>query len=65
MQAALVPLLIGIGFAALAVRVMGPWAVQLIGKTLANLANGPAALFAGRRLADDPKGRSVRWRRWC
>ena len=56
MQAAVVPLLIGIGFAALAVRVMGPWAVQLIGKTLANLANGPVALLAGRRLVDDPKG---------
>ena len=55
MQAALIPLLIGIGFAALAVRVIGPWAVQVIGKTLANLANGPVALLAGRRLADDPK----------
>jgi hypothetical protein len=56
MQAALLPVLIGVGFAALAVRVIGPWAVQLIGKTLANLANGPVALLAGRRLADDPKG---------
>ncbi len=56
MQAALIPLLIGIGFAALAVRVIGPWAVQVIGKTLANLAIGPVALLAGRRLADDPKG---------
>jgi hypothetical protein len=56
MQAALLPLLIGIGMAALAVRVVGPWAVQLIGKTMANLANGPVALLAGRRLADDPKG---------
>jgi hypothetical protein len=56
MQAALLPLLIGVGFAALAVRVIGPWAVQVIGKTMANLANGPVALLAGRRLADDPKG---------
>jgi len=56
MQAAVVPLLIGIGMAALAVRVIGPFAVQVIGKTLANLANGPVALLAGRRLADDPKG---------
>jgi membrane protein YqaA with SNARE-associated domain len=55
MQAALIPLLIGVGFAALAVRVIGPWAVQVIGKTLANLANGSVALLAGRRLADDPK----------
>ena len=55
MQAALIPLLIGVGFAALAVRVIGPWAVQVIGKMLASLANGPVALLAGRRLADDPK----------
>jgi len=55
LQAALLPLLIGVGFAALAVRIIGPWAVQVIGKTMANLANGPVALLAGRRLADDPK----------
>lgn len=55
MQAALIPLLIGVGFAALAVRVIGPWAVQVIGKMLASLANGPVALLAGRRLADDPR----------
>ena len=55
MQAAVIPLLIGVGFAALAVRVIGPWAVQVIGKMLASLANGPVALLAGRRLADDPK----------
>ena len=56
LQAAVIPLLIGVAFAALAVRVIGPWAVQLIGKTLANLANGPVALLAGRRLVDDPTG---------
>ncbi|MGW6276337.1 FtsX-like permease family protein [Kribbella sp. NPDC055071] len=56
MQAAIIPLLIGVGFAALAVRIIGPFAVQVIGKTMANLANGPVALLAGRRLADDPKG---------
>lgn len=56
MQAALLPLLIGVGFAALAVRIIGPWAVQVVGKTMANLANGPVALLAGRRLVDDPKG---------
>ncbi|MGY4766161.1 FtsX-like permease family protein [Kribbella sp. CWNU-51] len=55
MQAAVIPLLIGVGFAALAVRVIGPWAVQVIGKMLASLANGPVALLAGRRLVDDPK----------
>ncbi|GAA1565309.1 hypothetical protein GCM10009804_22500 [Kribbella hippodromi] len=56
MQAALLPLLIGVGFAALAVRIIGPWAVQLVGRTMANLANGPVTLLAGRRLVDDPKG---------
>jgi hypothetical protein len=52
---AIIPLLIGIGFAALAVRIVGPWAVQVIGKVLARTANGPVVLLAGRRLADDPK----------
>ncbi len=56
LRAAVIPLLMGVGLAALAVRLVGPWAVQVIGKTLANLANGPVALLAGRRLADDPKG---------
>jgi hypothetical protein len=55
LRAALLPLLIGVGFAAFAVRIIGPWAVQVIGKTMANLANGPVGLIAGRRLADDPK----------
>jgi hypothetical protein len=56
LKGAIVPLVIAIGLAALAVRVVGPWAVQVIGKTLANVANGPVTLLAGRRLADDPKG---------
>lgn len=53
---ALLPIVIGVGFAALAVRIVGPWAVQVIGKLLARTARGPVALLAGRRLADDPKG---------
>ncbi|TCM40203.1 FtsX-like permease family protein [Kribbella sp. VKM Ac-2568] len=53
---AVLPLVIGIGIAALAVRVVGPWAVQVIGKFLARTAKGPVVLLAGRRLADDPKG---------
>lgn len=53
---AIIPLLIGIGMAALAVRIVGPWAVQLIGKIMARTATGPVRLLAGRRLADDPKG---------
>ncbi|MFI5707533.1 FtsX-like permease family protein [Kribbella sp. NPDC051620] len=52
---AIIPLLIGIGLAALAVRIVGPFAVQLIGKFMARTAKGPVALLAGRRLADDPK----------
>jgi len=52
---AVLPLLIGIGLAALAVRVVGPFAVQVIGRFLARTANGPVVLLAGRRLADDPK----------
>jgi hypothetical protein len=55
-RGAILPLLFGIGMAALAVRVVGPWAVQVIGKFMARTANGPVALLAGRRLADDPKG---------
>ncbi|WP_327634751.1 ABC transporter permease [Kribbella sp. NBC_00482] len=56
MKAAVLPLLIAVGFAALAVRVVGPWAVQLVGKAMAKAANGPVTLLAGRRLVDDPKG---------
>lgn len=56
MGGAVIPLLIGIGMAALAVRVVGPFAVQVIGKFMARTAKGPVALLAGRRLADDPKG---------
>jgi len=46
---------IGVGFGALAVRVVGPFAVQIIGRILARTAKGPVALLAGRRLVDDPK----------
>ncbi|WP_233712427.1 FtsX-like permease family protein [Kribbella turkmenica] len=56
MQTGLLPVLIGVGLAALGVRIIGPWAVQVIGRILANLANGPVTLLAGRRLVDDPKG---------
>jgi hypothetical protein len=52
---AIIPLLIGIGLAALAVRIVGPFAVQIIGRFMARTAKGPVALLAGRRLADDPK----------
>lgn len=52
---AVIPLLIGIGLAALAVRIVGPFAVQVIGRFMARTARGPVALLAGRRLVDDPK----------
>ncbi len=52
---AVLPLVIGVGFGALAVRVVGPFAVQIIGRILASTAKGPVALLAGRRLVDDPK----------
>ncbi|WBQ01995.1 FtsX-like permease family protein [Kribbella sp. CA-293567] len=52
---AILPLLIGVGLAALAVRIVGPFAVQVIGRLMARTAKGPVALLAGRRLADDPK----------
>lgn len=51
----MLPLAIAIGIAALAVRVVGPFVVQVLGKLLAHTANGPVFLLAGRRLADDPK----------
>jgi hypothetical protein len=55
-RGAVLPIVIGVAMAALAVRVVGPWAVQVIGKILARTASGPVVLLAGRRLADDPKG---------
>lgn len=54
-RGAVLPIILGIGFAALSVRIVGPWAVQVLGRLLARRANGPVALLAGRRLADDPK----------
>ncbi|GAA1151353.1 hypothetical protein GCM10009630_57080 [Kribbella jejuensis] len=56
LRGAFVPVLIGVGFAALAVRVIGPFAVQVIGKIMAGNANRAVTLLAGRRLVDDPKG---------
>lgn len=39
----------------LAFNWLGPWVVQLIGKTFAATAKGPAQLLAARRLIADPK----------
>jgi hypothetical protein len=39
----------------LALAVIGPWVVRLLGRTVTALAKRPATLLAGRRLLDDPK----------
>ncbi|MDQ0682027.1 hypothetical protein QFZ56_000990 [Streptomyces achromogenes] len=39
----------------LALAVMGPWVVRILGRIVTALAKRPATLLAGRRLLDDPK----------
>ncbi|MGQ4406232.1 FtsX-like permease family protein [Streptomyces hayashii] len=39
----------------LALAVIGPWLVRLLGRIVTALAERPATLLAGRRLLDDPK----------
>ncbi|MFJ8470101.1 FtsX-like permease family protein [Streptomyces swartbergensis] len=39
----------------LALAVIGPWMVRLLGRIVTALAKRPATLLAGRRLLDDPK----------
>lgn len=39
----------------LALAVIGPWVVHLLGRLVTALAKRPATLLAGRRLLDDPK----------
>ncbi|MEV3971319.1 FtsX-like permease family protein [Streptomyces sp. NPDC050698] len=39
----------------LALAVIGPWAVRILGRIVTALAKRPATLLAGRRLLDDPK----------
>ncbi|MBR7830900.1 hypothetical protein KDK95_31640 [Actinospica sp. MGRD01-02] len=39
----------------LALGIVGPWAVDRLGRLLCRLARGPVLLLAGRRLADDPR----------
>ncbi|WP_433335179.1 FtsX-like permease family protein [Spirillospora sp. CA-294931] len=48
-------LLIFLGLAFLALNLVGPWIVALIGRVTAATARGPALLLAGRRLMDDPR----------
>ncbi|WP_141313288.1 FtsX-like permease family protein [Streptomyces spinoverrucosus] len=39
----------------LALAVIGPWVVRMLGRIVTALAKRPATLLAGRRLLDDPK----------
>lgn len=39
----------------LALSVLGPWVVRILGRIVTALAERPATLLAGRRLLDDPK----------
>jgi hypothetical protein len=39
----------------LALAVIGPWVVRILGRIVTALAKRPATLLAGRRLLDDPK----------
>jgi FtsX-like permease family protein len=56
--AALVGLVFGVGVLAMfgAVSLIGPLVVRLLGTGMARSARNPAALLAGRRLLDDPRG---------
>jgi hypothetical protein len=51
-------LVVGVGALALfgAVSLVGPLVVRLLGSGMARSARSPAALLAGRRLLDDPRG---------
>lgn len=48
-------LLILFGGAFLAMNLVGPWVVSVLGRITATLARRPATLLAGRRLVDDPR----------
>jgi len=48
-------LVIFLGLAFLAINLVGPWVVALIGRITVATARGPARLLAGRRLLDDPR----------
>ncbi|WP_243772295.1 FtsX-like permease family protein [Actinomadura barringtoniae] len=48
-------LVIFLGMAFLAINLVGPWVVALIGRITVATARGPARLLAGRRLVDDPR----------
>jgi hypothetical protein len=56
--AAVVGLVVGVGVLAMfgAMSLIGPLVVRLLGARMARSARTPAALLAGRRLLDDPRG---------
>jgi hypothetical protein len=56
--AAIAGLVFGVGVLAMfgAVSLIGPLVVRLLGSGMARSARSPAALLAGRRLLDDPRG---------
>ncbi|GAA4086406.1 FtsX-like permease family protein [Actinomadura miaoliensis] len=51
----LVVLLVFVTLAFLAINLVGPWVVALIGRLTVATARRPARLLAGRRLVDDPR----------
>lgn len=52
---ALTSVLVALAAAILALAVIGPWALSLLGRIVAAKATKPVGLLAGRRLADDPR----------
>ncbi|GLZ13545.1 hypothetical protein Acsp04_37800 [Actinomadura sp. NBRC 104425] len=54
-RAGLVVLLVFVALAFLAINLVGPWVVALIGRLTVATARRPARLLAGRRLVDDPR----------
>ncbi|MDH2425328.1 ABC transporter permease [Sphaerisporangium sp. TRM90804] len=52
-SAAVVAIVLALAF--LALNLVGPWVVGVIGRTTTRTARSPARLLAGRRLVDDPK----------
>lgn len=54
-QASIALALLFVGLSFLALALIGPWVVGLLGRVVAATARTPQRLLAGRRLVDDPK----------
>jgi hypothetical protein len=54
-SAALLPLLVSLGFLMWSPTVVGPWVTSALGGMFTRTWRRPSALLAGRRLRDDPK----------